>query len=283
MAITPDSTKLYVTNLSSNTTTVINTRTHTVEATLDTPGCRGISVSKDGTQVYISRHVHQSTQYVFTYNTVNNAFSGGVLMAGDNWPQGLLANADNTKLYVAVTQNVLEVYNIPSSSLRKRIALGTQPSYIYSDFERKFIYIRDAFESGHYYLRFDQAGDTLLGNTPNLGGSPLGISFHGNRPRAYYIISSKVGILNTSLNTLVGELPGFAGASGIACHPTLNRAYVADRLHNTLTVLDTSTDSLQKLKTLSEFNSPTTVLASPDGKFIYVINYGADAVSVIRV
>ncbi|MBM9487883.1 YncE family protein [Pseudomonas sp. ICBG1301] len=281
MAITPDSNKLYVANILSGTTTVIDTRTQKVETTLDTRGCFGVSVSSDGTRVYITRSITGNEQ-VFAYSTTNNSFIGNIVVSQGYWPHGLLANADNTKLFVSTAQNALDIYNIPAHTLMKRINIGLRPTNIYSDIERKSIYILPHSTSQNYYLRFNPNGDSFLSNTPELGGYPRGISFHGNRPRAFYTIDNKVGSLDTALNKLTGELTGYSAARGIACHPTLDLAYVADSLQHTVTVIDTSTDSPKELYKLSEFNAPTDVLASPDGKRVYVINYAAEVISVIR-
>ncbi|RUQ45355.1 YncE family protein, partial [Corynebacterium pseudodiphtheriticum] len=139
MAITPDSNKLYVANILSGTTTVIDTRTQKVETTLDTRGCFGVSVSSDGTRVYITRSITGNEQ-VFAYSTTNNSFIGNIVVSQGYWPHGLLANADNTKLFVSTAQNALDIYNIPAHTLMKRINIGLRPTNIYSDIERKSIY-----------------------------------------------------------------------------------------------------------------------------------------------
>jgi len=54
VAITPDGTKLYVTNYKGNTTSVINTTTNTVIATLPGDGPYGVSITPDGKKVYVT-------------------------------------------------------------------------------------------------------------------------------------------------------------------------------------------------------------------------------------
>ena len=55
VAVTPDGTKVYVTNYGSNTVSVIDTATNTVTATV-TVGTnpRGVAVSPDGKKVYVA-------------------------------------------------------------------------------------------------------------------------------------------------------------------------------------------------------------------------------------
>jgi YVTN family beta-propeller protein len=56
VAVTPDGSKVYVTNLLSNTVSVIATATNTVSATIavgDHP--EGVAVTPDGSKVYVTK------------------------------------------------------------------------------------------------------------------------------------------------------------------------------------------------------------------------------------
>ena len=70
IAVTPDGTKVYVTNWGSTNVSVINTATNTVTATVDvgtTP--IGVAVSPDGTKVYVT---NPSSNNVSVINTTTN-------------------------------------------------------------------------------------------------------------------------------------------------------------------------------------------------------------------
>ena len=55
VAVTPDGTKVYVTNYDSNTVSVIDTATNNVTATVPVgTSPRGVAVSPDGTKVYVA-------------------------------------------------------------------------------------------------------------------------------------------------------------------------------------------------------------------------------------
>ncbi len=55
VVVTPDGTKLYVTNHKGNTTSVINTTTNTVTATIPGNGPYGVSITPDGKKKYMSQ------------------------------------------------------------------------------------------------------------------------------------------------------------------------------------------------------------------------------------
>ena len=73
----------------------------------------------------------------------------------------------------------------------------------------------------------------------------------------------------------VGDYP-----EGIVMHPTNNRLYVSNGVSSTLTVIDTTNNSLHT--TIPVLNRPRGLALSLDGEFLYVANGGADRVSVMN-
>jgi YVTN family beta-propeller protein/VCBS repeat-containing protein len=78
----------------------------------------------------------------------------------------------------------------------------------------------------------------------------------------------------TSASAPVGD-----GASGVAI--TTNRAYVANRTDNTVTVIDTTTNGV--VTTIAVGTAPAAVAVNPAGTRAYVANSGAGTVSVINI
>jgi YVTN family beta-propeller protein len=58
-----------------------------------------------------------------------------------------------------------------------------------------------------------------------------------------------------------------------------NRAYVANAYDGTVSVIDTTTNTV--VKTLSVGSSPQKLAVSPDGKRVYVANTSSNTVSII--
>ena len=60
IAVSPDGTKVYVTNFHSVTVSVIDTATNTVTSTVDVGSApRGVAVNPDGTKVYVANLLHR--------------------------------------------------------------------------------------------------------------------------------------------------------------------------------------------------------------------------------
>jgi YVTN family beta-propeller protein len=74
----------------------------------------------------------------------------------------------------------------------------------------------------------------------------------------------------------VGDLP-----FGVAFHPTMARAYVANVGGDSVSVIDLGTMTVAA--TIAVGDGPRGVCCSPDGQFVFVANYGDDTVMRINV
>jgi YVTN family beta-propeller protein len=96
VAVSPDGTKAYVTNLSSNNVSVINTADNTVDATITvgtTP--EGVAVSPDGTKAYVANFNDDNVSVI---NTTTNVIDATITVGTD--PYGVAVSPDGTTAYV---------------------------------------------------------------------------------------------------------------------------------------------------------------------------------------
>ena len=91
-------------------------------------------------------------------------------------------------------------------------------------------------------------------------------------------VGERRGALATCLALIAATLVVLLGASA-APAATLTRAYVVNRAANTLSVIDTSTDSV--VATVAVGATPLDVTVNPAGSRVYVANFGSGNVSVI--
>jgi YVTN family beta-propeller protein len=70
---------------------------------------------------------------------------------------------------------------------------------------------------------------------------------------------------------------------GVAVSPSGSRVYVANQVDNTVSVIDTSTNTVVATVPVgaAPFSSPVSVAVNPTGVLVYVTNAGEDTVSVI--
>jgi DNA-binding beta-propeller fold protein YncE len=119
------------------------------------------------------------------------------------------------------------------------------------------------------------------GLAQELAHSPLNASLE----RLYVSVSAlnRLVIYNTANDglTLVTTLTGLLDPRGIAFHPTLPRAYVAELAGNRVRVIDTTTETV--VGTITGFDQPDGVACTPDGQYLLVCNSGNTTVAKVSI
>lgn len=126
---------------------------------------------------------------------------------------------------------------------------------------------------------------------------PYAIAINPANTKAYVANSnsSTITIIDITTNTVVGVIPGFDGPSGIVINPQGTLAYVnnyggptgvGSGNGTTVQIIDLTTDTLMGTP-LTVGLAPADLAMSPDGKFVYTINYvdgnpGTGTMSVIH-
>jgi YVTN family beta-propeller protein len=96
VAITPDSTKAYVSNFIDNTISVIDTASDTVIATIPVaPRPTGVAVTQDGTKAYIATE----SSAISVIDTASNMVTATITL-GSGVSNDLAVTPDGSKLYV---------------------------------------------------------------------------------------------------------------------------------------------------------------------------------------
>ncbi|OPA91153.1 hypothetical protein BFW88_13480 [Pseudomonas fluorescens] len=270
---------------------VYDIATQRLIATLNNTGNAEISTSHDGNRAFTARNGSPSSGTIEILRTGDQARLKTIFLGDNISCTDSFSSFNGSKLFTATRSiynnqlyNNILVHDLSSYARTRSIAMGaTHITKFFTNSDRSIVYFTMSTPTGHILGRLDPVNESYLGNTPGLGGTPQGASFHHSRERAYYTTAGRVGILNPKLNTVIaGGLSGFTNAYGIACHPFINQAYVSDTSLHTVSIIDTSSDTLQKVQTLSGFHGPQTVLASPDGKYVIVANVGGNSISVIK-
>jgi YVTN family beta-propeller protein len=122
-------------------------------------------------------------------------------------------------------------------------------------------------------------------------GSSLGTVYVGATPIAlssspslqeFYVLNNDangtVSVINVLTNNLITTIPVEAFPSCIAITPNGKQAYVTNIGDATVSVIDTSTYTIQSVTVGAD---PQTVTITPNGKQAYVTNTGSGSVSII--
>jgi len=100
VAVSPDGSKVYVTNTfsNSNTVSVIDTATNTVSATIPIGASLGVAVTPDGSKVYVANLASNTVSVIDTATNTIIARTGDPLQGGSF---GVAVSPDGSKVYVA--------------------------------------------------------------------------------------------------------------------------------------------------------------------------------------
>ena len=278
LVLSPDGSRVYVTNHNSHTISVISTASHKVIHTitgLNRP--YAITVSPDGGRLYVS---NLGSQRVTVINTTNYAFINQI--PGFAAPYSILLNKDGSRLYVSCnashavyTHDALDgrrLHTLSGYTNAAGLAFNPSQTRLYAG-TRNTLFVIDP--------RSNVAVASISGfNYPrDMAYSPHNTS---TNPTLYVANSSgaSVHIINAGSNTRRSILPAFSNPFGIVMHPTQPLAYVTDYNNNTVKIIDTIQERV--IDAISGFNGPYGVAISNDGSTLYVINGAGGTVTVVN-
>lgn len=232
------------------TITVIDTANNSVSNTFS-PSLNqpyGVAVDPSGGRIFIT-----NTVALNSFIAVVDAVSGSVIQAilGMNQPRGIAVSPDGKRLYVAnagAGTNADAVFEI-----------DTDPSSV------------------NLY--------TVIG-TVSGWADPEGVAVRAASPNEIYVADTGSNTVSWFLagGTTTVSIPVGAHPAGIALNPAGTRAYVANQVGNTVSVIDTTANPKAVISTISDasFSSPYGVAVSADGARVYVTNSNSTTVSVIN-
>jgi YVTN family beta-propeller protein len=129
VAVSPDGSKVYVTNSVSPTGTVsvIDTATNTVSATIPVGVFpEGVAVSPDGSKVYVANHGSINPGPVSVIDTATNTVSAAVPVGFGS--VGVAVKPDGSKVYVAnQLAGTVSVIDTATNTVSATIPIGGQP------------------------------------------------------------------------------------------------------------------------------------------------------------
>jgi len=201
--VSPDGTRAYVTNQTSNTVSVINTGTNTVVTTITgftIP--RGVAFSPDGTRAYVANVAAATISVVDTAtNTVLTTITGF------NQPLGVVFSPDGTRAYVTnQAGNSVSVINTATNTLLTTLPVGTAPQGVAVSPDGTRAYVAN-FIGGTVSV-INTATNAVLTTVTGFN-QPLGVVFSPDGTRAYVtnFNGGNVSVIDTGTNTVLGTIP----------------------------------------------------------------------------
>ena len=310
--------RLYVTNTSDGTVTVVNTTTNQVVQTLTATGGypTALAAKADGQSVYVAHSVLYPTGEAFNTVSVINAATNqvvtdvripdlcaGVCYGSSGGLTDLAISPDGSRVYVIqayatdigpwgsvavidTSDNSL-IYNEFSSYVSDLEYTSDGTQLIYTQGDYRFVHISD-FSTGQTPV--------AVVSTPDGGWAiPLAVGIRPDSKRAYVVVDSEqwdyTGAKYVAVIDLDRTSPSYAiqiasiavapGADNIVVGPD-GRAYVAHNGGESVTVIDTATDTVIGYIATSHIGGYYALTVAPNGN-VYMTDYADDVVYAVTV
>ena len=232
VAVTPDGSKVYVTNYINDTVSIINTTTNKVISTVNVGyGPTGVAVSPDGSKAYVTNYNNVSV-----IDTATNRVTATVPVPVDVGLTGVAVNPDGTKVYVTngnyYREGNVSVIDTATNRVTATVPLGIGPT----------------------------------GVVVNPAGTKVYVTSYK------YYGSGTVYVIDSATNNVTAEVPTILGSRGIAINPEGTKVYVPEYLTNDVSVIDTATNYVIGTVRIGDYylQWPLGVTINPDGTKIYV-------------
>jgi fibronectin-binding autotransporter adhesin len=241
----------YVSNSSTDTVSVIDTKTQTVVQTIAAgDGPRGLALNPDNTRLYVANNdtgansvtvygVAEGTGLLATLTT---------LTSGLNGPRHLVVSPDGSKLYVAnQAGNSVRVFDTSTNSAVTTIAVGNQPINIAVNPAGTRGYVTNFTDNSVTVV--DLSSDTVVA-TPTLGAGagPTNVIVSPDGTH-YYVANSSAGTIaqfDANSNTTIAPAISTSGLAifGLGITPTGGFVYATNQQNDLIALFSVGADGV---------------------------------------
>lgn len=204
--------------------------------------------------------------------------------------------------FLSLLSLLMPVFLIESKTVVATIKVGDTPAGIAITLDNRFAFVannnNDGIPGGDTVSVIDLTNNTVAKTiTDPSFNEPYTVTINADGTRAYITNSNSTTITIIDIATLsvIGIISGFDGPSGMVITPDGNRAYVnnyggpsgvGSGFGTTVRVVDLNTNTIIGAPIIVGL-APAALAITPDGAFVYVINYtngnlGSGTVGVIQ-
>jgi|GEM_PF-4383031 len=262
---------LYVTNVNSNSVSVVDIATKQVTKTIPVGHSpRGVAISPDGATAYVTNTGDNTLSVINTSdNTVNTTVPVG------KGPQSVAVTPDGTKLYIVNgLDNAVVVFNAVTKQPLTTVGVGNEPQAIALTPDGSFAYVTNYRDNTVSVIdtRMDTVVATIKDNI-GLGPNGVGVTPDGKQVYVINFDGDSLSIIDTATNT-VPAAPTAVGLSPVRVtfSPDGLLAYISSVLDFSIIPFDTV--KKEKGTSIPITTEPDGLVVSPKGKRIYVAAFG---------
>jgi YVTN family beta-propeller protein len=295
VAVSPNGAFVYVTNLSSQTVSVIDASTRTVIRNPITFGRPfALAVTPDGGHVYVTKYLQGNVSVI---DTAINAVVA-TIPVGD-FPWGVAVHSAGTRVYVTnLFSNTVSVIDTTPHAVIATVQVGSLPFGVAVNPAGTRVYVAnmnlDVAQNDYRISVIDTATHAVstiqVGTaSPPVGVNPAGVAVAPDGAHVYVTNqgSNDVTVIETATNSVISRIPVGTRPPGVAVAPDGGHVYVANTntlevatSDNTVSVIETTNHTVETtLPPAGE--KPVGVAAT--ARNVYVAHAFSNIVSVIDV
>jgi len=210
---------------------------------------RGLAALPDGSAVYVANSGDDSVSVIDT-----GTFTVVDTITVETGPYGVVAHPDSSTVYVTnYLGPSVSVIDVVTGTVTHTIPVGSRPQGIVIDPDGDFVYVgNNGFDSVSV---IDTATNTVV-DTIIVGGVgtdfPTDLAMHPDGGTLYVSLAmaspsiplSTVSVVDTATRSQTLQIGGFWSAHGLSVHPDGARLYVVDGQAETVSVVDTGTNTI---------------------------------------
>ncbi|HEY6390812.1 MAG TPA: malectin domain-containing carbohydrate-binding protein [Bryobacteraceae bacterium] len=265
----------YVSNLSGNSLSVVNTANNTIAATISVAASpSGLAVTPDGGSVYVASRGNNTVSVI---STASNSIITSIGVGST--PIQLAISPNGAQVYVvAQGSNQVNVIDTASKSVTANINVGAHPNAVAFSPDGTRAYVTNLY--GGNVSIIDTNSKSVIGNFATASG-PSGVAV---------IPNGRVYVGNQYANTvtvhdpagnLLATIGGFSFPNWLASTPNGSRVFVTNGNSASVSTIDPNSNSI--VATIPVGSNPTSVAVSADGANAYVTNEFAFSLSQVNV
>ncbi len=269
ITINPDKTEAYVTNRAFGTISVIDLLANTVVATIPVESFpERVAFTPDGHFAYATNGLSNSVSVIdtATRSVTTTIHLSGVTPGGQSLTEGIAISPDGARAYVAIqASGVVSIIDIATNTVSATVPVPGAPLEVLVSPDGAFVYL--TAECGGLYGCVDVLDPATYATTHRIlvGLRPQGIDLGeamvlSRRSKVAYVSASyswNVWVVDLDSYSVVTTIPVGAEPVGVAITPDEDRVYVANLGSNTISVIDTATNTVQA--TLPGSGGPTFI------------------------
>jgi YVTN family beta-propeller protein len=256
IAVSPDGTRVYITNFSDDTISVLNTENlKLVDTFASGDGPHFLAISSDGSRLYVPNRNANSVSII---ETSNNTLVDTVAVG--NFPFGVAIDPLSTNVYVSNTSSDnVSVIDSSTNSVIATIIVGDGPRQIAVSPDGTRAYV--ANWGSDTVSIIDTISNTVV-DTVNVGNGPYGVAFSPDGANVYitHDLDVFMSVIETVTNTVVDTI-SVSSSLGVAVRDDGTNLYVTNDIDDTVTVIETLSNTI--VQTVGVGDKPTGIAFRP--------------------